>query len=205
MQTETIVQFPESGSDGSPSNWKSKYCRCCRITEKFLESRTKHLLLLTLIILDVAVIMTEICLLLVACSQDFDFQKKAHDISIIMLKIALAFSCLFMAELALHLWVEGFRYFKSWFHCLDAFVIVISLFVDIVDISTRWAGGDVAALVVLLRLWRFVKVADELSIEAMEQMKQTRQRVEELEAENDGLKTELERYRPPQDEEAGPS
>lgn len=45
--------------------------------------------------------------------------------------VSLVFSCLFMAELLASVWAFGFGYFRSWFHCFDATVIVAAFVVDV--------------------------------------------------------------------------
>lgn len=45
--------------------------------------------------------------------------------------ISLVFSCLFMAELLASIWAFGFDYFRSWFHCFDAAIIVAAFVVDV--------------------------------------------------------------------------
>lgn len=80
------------------------------------------------------------------------------------------------------------RYLYSWFHIFDAVVIVVSF---LVDVLTRGIVEEVASLVVILRLWRFVKIIEEMSVGASEQMEDLEMRIEQLEKENTGLKSEL--------------
>lgn len=49
-------------------------------------------------------------------------------------------------------------YLHSWFHVFDALVIVASF---LIDILTRGVVEEVASLVIILRLWRFVKIVEE--------------------------------------------
>lgn len=91
------------------------------------------------------------------------------------------------------------RYLSSKIACFDAFVIVVGFVIDVVE-----HGGvleEVASLVVILRLWRFVKIADEFSVEASEQWDETRRRLETLEKDNADLREELRRYKQPRDDE----
>lgn len=94
----------------------------------------------------------------------------------------------------------GRRYLSSKVACFDAFVIVVGFVVDVVEHGD--VLEEVASLVVILRLWRFVKIADEFSVEASEQWDEMRHRLETLEKENSDLREELQRYKQPRDEEA---
>jgi membrane protein insertase Oxa1/YidC/SpoIIIJ len=79
-------------------------------------------------------------------------------------------------------------YFSSWFHCFDALVIMISFTVDLL---THGIVEEIASLVVILRLWRFVKIVEELSLGASERMEEMQFKVEELQKENEDLRSEL--------------
>ena len=54
---------------------------------------------------------------------------------------------------------------------------------------------EVASLIVILRLFRIVKIVDELGVAADEQMKELEARIEDLEKENEGLRDEVRRLK----------
>lgn len=70
----------------------------------------------------------------------------------------------------------------------DAFVIVVSFIVDLIE---HGMIEKIASLIIILRLWRFVKIVDEFSIEASKQMDGLQRRLDELEAENARLRQQL--------------
>lgn len=72
-------------------------------------------------------------------------------------------------------------YLRSWFHIFDALVIITSF---LIDILTRGVVEEVASLLIILRLWRFVKIIEEVSVGASEQMEDLEMRIEQLEQEN---------------------
>ena len=80
------------------------------------------------------------------------------------------------------------RYFKSWFHCLDAAVIIIAF---IIDVGLQGVLEEVGSAVVILRLWRVFKIMDEFSAGAQEQMETLSERIEELEKENSTLRAAI--------------
>ena len=60
------------------------------------------------------------------------------------------------------------------------------------DVLLRGVIEEVASLVVILRLWRVVKIIEELSVGAQEQMEDLIEQVTGLQRENEELKAELE-------------
>ena len=99
---------------------------------------------------------------------------------------------MFMTELLASIWAFGWAYFHSWFHCLDATVIITGFFIDVL---LKGVLEEVGTLVVVLRLWRVFKIIEELSAGAEEQMEPLQEHVEHLEKENVALKKELEQLR----------
>lgn len=95
---------------------------------------------------------------------------------------------------------QSLRYLRSWFHIFDALVIIVSF---LVDVLTRGVVEEVASLVVILRLWRFVKIIEEMSVGASEQMEDLELRIEQLEKENSDLKSQMKKSKPADGEEAG--
>jgi hypothetical protein len=77
-------------------------------------------------------------------------------------------------------------------------VILASFLTDVV---LHGLLEEVASLVVVLRLWRLFKIVEEFSVGAEEQMEGLQIRIEQLEAENGGLREELLRLKRGRDEE----
>ena len=80
-----------------------------------------------------------------------------------------------------------FSYFRSWFHCLDALVIVAGF---IVDVLLHGIIGEAASLIVIMRLWRVFKIIEELSVGAEEQTEDLHRKIDELENDNRLLRKE---------------
>ena len=83
-------------------------------------------------------------------------------------------------------------YFSSWFHTFDAAVILASFAIDLV---AHGVAEDIASLVVVLRLWRFVKVVEEVSLGAAERMEDLEAQIEKLTEENRVMGLQLARDR----------
>ncbi|KAK7931623.1 hypothetical protein PG985_002335 [Apiospora marii] len=200
-RTPLLVRFPESGSlvNGFTYDWRTTYRKARRETRRFLASKAKHWVILALVALDVAGILSDIFIALVTCELKIEDRPWVQPTRAALTTFSLVMSCLFLLELLLCLWAEGIRYLSNWFHCFDAFVIVGSFVIDLLE---HGVAEEIASLIVILRLWRFVKIANELSVEASEQIEVIQRRVEELEKENAELRRRLGQGRPQQDEEA---
>jgi len=171
----------------SPPRPRPRHARLQRV----LSTRTHHTVVLVLIALDVLAIFADIFIDLSACGPHAAPQSPVAAAARQVLSIAsLVFSCLFMAELTLYIWAFGWRYFASWIHRFDAGVVIASFVVDVV---LHGVLEDIASLVVALRLWRFVRILDEFSFGADEQMSELRHQIQDLETQNARLTRRLAR------------
>ena len=55
-------------------------------------------------------------------------------------------------------WAEGLRHFVSFVHALDLVVVLVSLAFEIISIAAHEAIAEIGSLLVLLRLWRIVRI-----------------------------------------------
>ncbi|KAF2967658.1 hypothetical protein GQX73_g5953 [Xylaria multiplex] len=184
-ESTPLFAQPSDRDDGTARS----YVRRARAqTRRFFSSRTKHWVILTLILLDVAGILADIFIALITCElhrQDEDWVAPTQRA---LAGFALAMSCVFMVELALSVFADGIKFFSNWFHCLDAFVIVGSFAVDLLE---HGIAEEIASLVVVLRLWRFVKIVQEFSVEQEELTEELRLRILELEDRAADLEAQL--------------
>jgi len=74
-----------------------------------------------------------------------------------------------------------FSYFRSWFHCFDALVVVAGF---IIDVLLHGIIEEAASLIVIMRLWRVFKIIEELSVGAQEQTEDLQRKIDELENDN---------------------
>lgn len=86
--------------------------------------------------------------------------------------------------------MRRFRYFTDWFHCFDAIVILVSF---VVDVLAHGIVEEIGSLVIILRLWRFVKIVEELSVGAAERMESLQAELEKLQEENRVMSIRLSR------------
>jgi voltage-gated hydrogen channel 1 len=65
----------------------------------------------------------------------------------------------------------------------------------IIDVVTHGTLEEIGSLIIILRLWRFVKIVDELGVSAEERTEEIESKLLALERENESLKARLERMR----------
>ncbi|EWG55162.1 hypothetical protein FVEG_13206 [Fusarium verticillioides 7600] len=160
-------------------------------TAQFLSSKAGHYSVLTLVSLDVLSMIADFVLNLFKCEQG----RKGSDWDLaleILGSVSLVFSCLFVVELIASVWAFGWKYFNSWFHCFDAFIVIAGF---ITDVALRGIIEEVASLIVVMRLWRVVKIIEELGVGAQEQTEELNVKLEKVESENEDLRSEISRLK----------
>ncbi len=200
----TPLLHPESvpAQDGAaPSPWARRRER----SRFYLNSKQKHYVILGLVSLDVLAVLTDILISLVTCDLGTENEPWVNDVQEATKICGLVFSSLFLVELLLSVWAFGIeyvslvtpadpadrelsRFFYSWFHCFDAFVILISF---VVDVLAHGILEEIGSLIIILRLWRFVKIVEEMSVGASEEMEEMQAKLEKLEHDNAELTTRL--------------
>ncbi|KAF6813016.1 hydrogen voltage-gated channel 1 protein [Colletotrichum sojae] len=153
-----------------------------------LSSRRKHYAVLALVSLDVLTLMANIFVELVACDMKREDEPWVRTTRHGLTLAGLVFSCVFLAELMLCVLAFGWRYFTEWFHVLDGIVIVASF---VIDVLSHGIVEEIASLVIVFRLFRFVKVVEEMSMGAAERMEGLEQQLEDLRRENGEMKRQL--------------
>ncbi|KAG8169164.1 hypothetical protein KVR01_001913 [Diaporthe batatas] len=182
-------ELDQQDSSGEVSAYARRRERC----QALLQSKQKHYLILALVALDVSCLLADIFITLIDCDSRIKNDAWVPPVHKALEDAGLVFSCLFLAELIASLWAFGFEFFHSWFHVFDAAVIIASF---LVDVLTRGVVEEVASLIIILRLWRFVKIIEELSVASSERMEDLETRIERLEEENSSLRDKLRKFAP---------
>ncbi|KAM0459394.1 hypothetical protein ACHAPV_005581 [Trichoderma viride] len=169
--TPLLQSYHGDDSDEAPgwhrrsqeSSFSRHLRRCRRTSQRFLESRTKHFLVMGTVALDVAALLANIFIQLIACEMDEKDEPWVEDITEGLEIAGLVFSSLFLLELVA---------------CLFAF-------------GPRGLTESIGSLIVVLRLWRLAKISEEVVLGATERMEILEQQLEDLEAENSRLRSQL--------------
>jgi voltage-gated hydrogen channel 1 len=160
-----------------------------KLLAKKLESRNVHIIIVALTLLDLSLILTDLCLFSFYPLEE-EAPEAVRTASDIFAWISVGILSVFTLEQLAKLVVFGPSYFIfSFWHALDAFIIIASLVLEIV---LRGAAREVTALLIIFRLWRLVRImhsiAEEVSIEHGESIekhheleKEMQKRINELE------------------------
>ncbi|KUI72769.1 Voltage-gated hydrogen channel 1 [Cytospora mali] len=187
-EQEPLLQSQDDSAQQQGPGEVSTYARRRQTCQGMLLSKQKHYFTLALVALDVSCLLADIFIALIDCDERIKNDAWVPGVRQGLEDAGLVFSCMFMVELIMCLWAFGFDYLRSWFHLFDALIIVASF---LIDTLTRGIVEEVASLVIILRLWRFVKIIEEMSVGASEQMEDIEAKAEQLEKENAELKREL--------------
>ncbi|CAK7201665.1 hypothetical protein SEUCBS139899_004374 [Sporothrix eucalyptigena] len=154
-----------------PSPTAQRWSRWRRQSQHYLASTQKHYLILALVGLDVVAILTEILVSLVTCETKTEDQPWVDPVLEATKITGLVISSLFLVELLASIWAFGWDF--------------------VVDVLAHGVLEEIASLVIVLRLWRVVKIVEEMSVGAEEQMEELEEQVEKLERENAELEQRL--------------
>ncbi|KAL4459107.1 hypothetical protein ABPG75_013972 [Micractinium tetrahymenae] len=168
-----------------PTWWGKRFHGLQRRMAEVLESREAHYLVIGLVLLDLAIVLTELVL-----SSFYPTPELAPHI-VHVAEEALSYTSItilavFNAELIAKLLVFGFKYFthSSW-HMFDAVVVVTSF---TLELSLRGVAQEVASLLIFFRLWRIMRIMHGVA-EAMELNHS--QELQRLQLRNQQLETEV--------------
>ena len=187
---------------------ESRWTAARRGAQQFLTSKYGHYMVISMVVVDLTGIFADLVIDQYLCDHECCNRMKKydslHETQDALGILSLVISCLFMVELCtsvlafgipqvLNVSVQGgpaliaTRYFYSWFHWLDAAVIVAGF---VIDVGLKGVIEEVGSAIVVLRLWRVFKIVEEFSSGAME-MDAVSERVEKLEKENRELRKRL--------------
>ncbi|KAK4191143.1 hypothetical protein QBC35DRAFT_402461, partial [Podospora australis] len=154
---------------------------------ELMSSKAKHYFILGLVTLDVAAILADIFIALVACDLGLEDEAWVKTTREILPPFALVLSSVFMVELLVTIWAFGTRFFHAWFRCFDGTIILVSF---VVDVFIHGIAEEIASIVIGLRLWRLVKIVEEVSAGAAERMEDLESQVKTLKQRNEELEVQ---------------
>jgi len=202
MESEPLL--PVNNPDNSNNQDASKSSR--EKVAEVLESQHLHKFILTLISVDAICVLADLAYSFLHDSCNGADEEDPEWLFVFSI-ISLVITSLFLIEIPLMVYAFGFRFYNplgatlhSSLHLFDAIVILVTFVLEVV---LRGKERELAGLLVILRLWRLVKLvggvavgAGEISEETELQLVKTRNelralkdRVKELEDENAQLRS----------------
>ncbi|KAF8557246.1 hypothetical protein OG21DRAFT_1457677 [Imleria badia] len=171
----------------SHDNPRSALLTCRENLSRFLESRRLHTFILILIAIDAACVITDIAygFLIDGCGSEPEDPAWLE----VLANISLAITTFFLIEIPLSLWAFGIKFFVPFYgvthahlHLFDAFIVVTTFVLEFV---LKGRERELIGLLVILRLWRLVKLvggiavgAGEVEEEILEELEQTKRQLE---------------------------
>ncbi|KAI9172379.1 Voltage-gated hydrogen channel [Paramyrothecium foliicola] len=153
-----------------------------------LSSRHKHYTVMSLVAFDVAALLANVFIQLIACELHQLDEPWVQRLTWYLEIAGLAFSTCFLFEVLACLFAFGPRYLNSWFHLFDSFVVLTSF---VIDVAAHGLAESIGSLVIVLRLWRLAKISEEVVLGASERLQMLEYQLEDLADENKELRAQL--------------
>ncbi|KAF7363350.1 hypothetical protein MSAN_00990400 [Mycena sanguinolenta] len=162
-------------------------------TAEFLESPWLHRFVITLIAIDASCVLADLgyAFLHESCVPEGSEGPAWLEV---LAHISLGITTFFLIEIPVTLWALGWTFYNPWsgvphasLHLFDAFIIVMTFVLEIV---LKGREQELAGLLVILRLWRLVKLVGGVSVGVGEIGEQDAIRAAEAEEEVAALKKE---------------
>ncbi|KAG2367503.1 hypothetical protein BDR07DRAFT_1606143 [Suillus spraguei] len=166
-------------------------------TSSILESRLFHTFVITLIVIDATCVLADLgyTVLSDTCSPLDEGPAWLE----VLATISLAITTVFLIEIPVTLWACGFGFYNPFsdvphavFHLFDA-VIIITTF--ILEFFLEGSERELAGLLIILRLWRLVKLVGGIAVGAAELEEGIAKELEETRRQLDGTTTALAKAR----------
>ncbi|KAI9207175.1 uncharacterized protein BJ171DRAFT_493814 [Polychytrium aggregatum] len=154
----------------------------------FFESKQSQQIIISLIVFDILVVILELFISLLT-EADTDPKHVFHPLFVWLEWASIGILGLFVVEVYLKYVAYGVsRYYDDWLEAFDAFIIVTSFFLQLV-LRGSGIADDIVALIIILRIWRVIRIFARLGDTVEENFQQY---IKELEKEKVELTLRLE-------------
>ncbi|KAH9952182.1 hypothetical protein B0H21DRAFT_17404 [Amylocystis lapponica] len=160
-------------------------------TAEILESPILHKTVISLVLIDSACVLADLGYTFL--SEDCT-PSEGPDAPVwltVLAHISLAITTFFLVEIPITLWASGLAYFNprgrvphATLHLFDAIVILTTFVLEVV---LRGRERELASLLIILRLWRLVKLVQGIAVSAGEFEEQDARLLEETRQELEGV------------------
>ncbi|KDQ19466.1 hypothetical protein BOTBODRAFT_153373 [Botryobasidium botryosum FD-172 SS1] len=164
-------------------------------TARFLESPFLHKIIIALIVIDAGCVLADLGY---AFLSDTCTPAEGEDAPAwleVLAHISLVITTLFLVEIPLAFWSFGFHYYNpisgvphATLHIFDAFIITTTF---VLEVALKGREQELAALLIILRLWRLVKLVGGVAVGAGELDEENVRLLEETQLELEETKKQL--------------
>ncbi|KAJ6547461.1 hypothetical protein B0H19DRAFT_269257 [Mycena capillaripes] len=152
----------EEDSPLLPSNNQPRTRQRRERTAQFLESPALHKFVIALIAIDASCVLADLGYAFLHESCTPPAGPGAPTWLSVLSHISLGITAFFLVEIPITLWALGPRFYNPWsgvphavLHLFDAFIIITTFVLEIV---LKGREQELAGLLIILRLWRLVKL-----------------------------------------------
>jgi len=186
---------PSDGEAGGNKAVGSLYNRCRIKTGHFLEHPRLHKTVIALITVDAICVLADLAYSFLSPSCNPPGGEDSPQWLEILSHISLAITTLFLIEIPLNLWAFGFQFMNPFgrvphagLHAFDSIIILTTFTLEVV---LRGKEKELAGLLIILRLWRLVKLVGGVAVGAGELQEETARALEEVNCELERVKAQL--------------
>ncbi|KAI0035706.1 hypothetical protein K488DRAFT_76414 [Vararia minispora EC-137] len=161
-------------------------------TAEALESRWTHRLVIFLTLTDSGCVLADLCYTLLAPGCE---PPKSEPVWLeVLANVSLAITFVFLLEIPLTIWSLGFRHYvpgkvpHAPLHLFDAAIIITTFVLEFV---LRGRERELAELLIVLRLWRVVKLVGGVAVGATEIQEEDSEEIAELKRELERVQEQL--------------
>ncbi|EPT06116.1 hypothetical protein FOMPIDRAFT_124958 [Fomitopsis schrenkii] len=172
----------DRGDAAKETTWKER-------TAELLESPRLHKTVIALVLIDSACVLADLSYTFLKenCVPDEEQPVWLEALS----NTSLAITTFFLVEIPIQIWAQGWGFYKlggqaphSSLHFFDAVVIITTFVLEVV---LRGRERELAGLLIVLRLWRLVKLVQGIAVSAGELEEDTVRQLEETRQELEGV------------------
>ncbi|KIY50952.1 hypothetical protein FISHEDRAFT_8717, partial [Fistulina hepatica ATCC 64428] len=160
---------------------------------ELLESRRVHQIVITLVAIDAACVLADLGYTVLSpdCTPE---GPEAPEWLEVLAHISLAITTFFLVEIPLSIWAFGAQYYNpsgpvphASLHIFDSFIIIVTFGLEV---GLRGKERELASLLIVLRLWRLVKLVGGIAVEAGELTEDEARELAEAREELEALRAE---------------
>ncbi|KIJ68981.1 hypothetical protein HYDPIDRAFT_23848 [Hydnomerulius pinastri MD-312] len=182
----------EERRKGTVSTWREN-------TARFLESSRLHTFVIALIAIDATCVLADLGYSFLSEGCTPPEGPEAPVWLEVLANISLAITTFFLVEIPLAIWAFGFRFYLPFsgvphapLHLFDAIIIVTTFVLEFV---LKGRERELAGLLIILRLWRLVKLVGGIAVGAGEVEEEVLKELEETKRQLEGTTAALAKAR----------
>ncbi|KAI0328543.1 hypothetical protein GY45DRAFT_991083 [Cubamyces sp. BRFM 1775] len=165
--------YDDAGSlESQEHDSKTTYQRCQIRTAEVLESTPLHYTVIALVLIDSVCVLADLAYTFLSADCT---PIEGPDTPLwlnVLANVSLVITTLFLAEIPITVWALGWQYYNpvgpvthAALHFFDAAVILTTF---VLEVGLRGRERELASLLVILRLWRLVKLVQGIAVSAGE-------------------------------------